>query len=97
MREKYIEKKLVEKVKKLGGLCLKWTSPGFTGVPDRIVLMPGGKIYFVELKKENVKPSKRQEVVHRQLRDLGCVLFVIDCEPILDWFIKIISGADHEC
>ena len=49
--EKDIEKRLVREVKKLGGLCLKWVSPGNSGVPDRIVLMPGGKAIFVELKR----------------------------------------------
>lgn len=55
--EKDIEKRLVREVKKLGGLCLKWVSPGNSGVPDRIVLMPGGKAIFVELKK----PGGREE------------------------------------
>ena len=49
--EKDIERALVEKVKKRGGYCLKWVCPGWTGVPDRIVLLPGGKVVFVELKR----------------------------------------------
>ena len=49
--EKDIERHLREGIKSLGGWCLKFVSPGFTGVPDRIVLMPGGKLCFVELKR----------------------------------------------
>ena len=50
MREKMIESRLVQEVQSRGGLCWKFTSPGTDGVPDRIVLMPGGKIAFVEVK-----------------------------------------------
>lgn len=49
--EKEIEKKLVKIVRAHGGLCLKWVCPGWSGVPDRIVLMPGGQIFFIELKR----------------------------------------------
>lgn len=49
--ERDIERRLVYEVNKRGGLCPKWTSPGAAGVPDRIVLMPGGRIWFIELKR----------------------------------------------
>jgi hypothetical protein len=49
--EKDIEQKLRQTVEKLGGRCLKWTCPGWSGVPDRIVLLPGGRIHFVETKR----------------------------------------------
>ena len=49
--EKDIERQLVRIVKQHGGLCLKWVCPGWAGVPDRLVLMPGGRVYFVELKR----------------------------------------------
>lgn len=49
--EKDIEKKLRQKVEALGGRCLKWICPGWSGVPDRIVLLPGARIYFVETKR----------------------------------------------
>ena len=49
--EKEIEQKLRKNVEDLGGKCLKWVCPGWSGVPDRIVLLPGGRIYFVELKR----------------------------------------------
>ena len=59
MREKYIEQKLVREVKKRGGLCEKWNS-GSSGWPDRIVLLPDGKIGFVEVKAPGEKPRKLQ-------------------------------------
>lgn len=49
--EKDIERKLRTNIETLGGLCLKWVCPGWSGVPDRIILLPGGRIYFVETKR----------------------------------------------
>ena len=49
--EKDIEAKLVKLVKQHGGLCLKWVCPGWAGVPDRIILLPGGRVVFAELKR----------------------------------------------
>lgn len=76
--EKLIEKKLREQIKKMGGLALKLECLHFTGLPDRMVLMPRGRIYFVETKSTGDKPRKRQLLVHRQLRDLGFSVDVID-------------------
>ena len=56
MREKIIEEKLTKAVKQNSGVCWKFTSPGTAGVPDRIVLMPGGRIAFVEVKAPGEKP-----------------------------------------
>lgn len=49
--ERDIERKLRQAVEALGGRCLKWVCPGWSGVPDRIILLPGGRIYFVETKR----------------------------------------------
>lgn len=49
--EKDIEKKLRQRVEARGGRCLKWVCPGWSGVPDRIILLPGGRIHFVETKR----------------------------------------------
>ena len=49
--EKDIEKALVRMIRKHGGLCLKWVCPGWSGVPDRLCLLPGGHVLFVELKR----------------------------------------------
>ena len=69
MREKKIEAKLAEAVRQRGGLAPKFTSPGFDGMPDRIVLMPGGHMAFVEVKAPGKKPQPLQAARHRLLRD----------------------------
>ena len=76
--EKAIEKKYRESVKNRGGLALKFVSPGFAGVPDRIALFPGGQIEFVELKAPGKKPTARQLAVHEQFRKLGFTVRVVD-------------------
>ena len=80
MREKTIEKKLSDEVKKRGGLAPKFTSPGFDGMPDRIVLMPGGRMAFVEVKARGKAPRPLQEARHRLLRQLGFPVYVLDNE-----------------
>lgn len=78
MREKYIETKLVKAVKSMDGLALKFVSPGFDGVPDRLVLLPGGKIAFIELKApgETLRPLQVRR--KRQLEGLGFLVYCID-------------------
>ena len=76
--EAKIEEKLVKAVKKAGGLCLKLVSPGYVGVPDRIVLVAIGKIGFVEVKAPGKKPRKIQLKRHRELRVLGSNTYVLD-------------------
>ena len=80
MREKTIEKKLSDAVKVRGGLAPKFTSPGFDGMPDRIVLMPGGHIAFVEVKAPGKTPRPLQKARHRMLRQLGFTVYVLDDE-----------------
>lgn len=80
MREKIIEKKLTDAVKARGGLAPKFTSPGFDGMPDRIVLMPGGRMVFVEVKSPGKAPRPLQEARHRLLRQLGFHVYVLDDE-----------------
>ena len=76
--EKEIEQKLVTEVKKMRGICPKWVSPGLNGVPDRIVLLPDGKIAFVELKAPGKKPRALQRRRHAELRHLGFQVYVLD-------------------
>lgn len=71
--EKEIERKLKVLVEgRLGGLCLKWMCPGWSGVPDRILLLPGGRVYFVELKRpKGSRTSELQKWWKRKLEALG--------------------------
>ena len=78
MREKIIEHKLLMETKKIGGLALKFVSPGFDGMPDRIVLLPGGKIGFVEVKVPGGKLRPLQQARHNLLRRLGFKGYALD-------------------
>lgn len=78
MRERDIERKLIQAVRQTGGLALKFVSPGFNGVPDRLLLFPNGRAAFCEVKAPREKPRPLQ--VHRmeQLRCLGFRVYVVD-------------------
>ena len=80
MREKTIEHKLTIAAKNMGGIALKFVSPGFDGMPDRIVLLPGGHIGFVEVKAPGEEPRPLQLSRHGLLRRLGFKVFVLDDE-----------------
>ena len=80
MREKQIEQKLVRAVKNMGGIAPKFFSPGFDGMPDRIVLLPGGHFGFVEVKAPGEKPRPLQLSRHGLLRRLGFKVYVLDDE-----------------
>ena len=93
MREKIIEKELVRAVKDKGGIAPKFTSPGFDGMPDRLVLLPGGRMGFVELKALGKKPRALQLARHRLLRRLGFKVYVIDEINQID---SVLEEIDHE-
>lgn len=78
MREKTIEHNLAMEVKRVGGLALKFVSPGFDGMPDRLVLLQGGKMGFVEVKAPGKHPRPLQEARHRLLRQMGFKVYVLD-------------------
>ena len=78
MKEKTIEKKLVIAIKDMGGIAPKFISPGLDGMPDRIVLLPGGRMGFVEVKAPGKVPRPLQEARHRMLRMLGFKVYVLD-------------------
>ena len=78
MKETEIEKKLVQKVKAKGGIAPKFVSPSYAGMPDRLVLLPGGVFAFAELKAPGMKPRPLQVARHRMLRSLGFKVYVID-------------------
>lgn len=78
MQEKDLEAKFREEVKDAGGRAYKFVSPGNSGVPDRLAVLPGGHVGFVELKQEGREPTKLQKHQHKILRDLGCYVAVLD-------------------
>ena len=78
MLEKEIESRLSKSVKSVGGIALKFVSPGFAGMPDRLVLLPDEKIAFVELKANGKKPRALQLARHKMLKRLGFKVYVID-------------------
>ena len=89
MLESEVEKKLCKKVKEeLHGRAFKFVSPGFNGVPDRIVLVPMGRIYFVEAKAPGKKLRKRQEWVRDLIQGLGFVVLRIDTIEKVEAFIR---------
>lgn len=88
MREKTTERKLSRMVKDAGGIAPKFVSPGYDGMPDRIVLLPGSCIAFVEVKTPGKMPRPLQTVRHKLLRRLGFKVYILDrpeqIEGILD-------------
>ena len=93
MREKSIEAKLVETVKSMGGLAPKFISPGIDGMPDRIVLLPGGHMAFVEVKAPGEKPRPLQLARHKLLRGLGFKVYVLDDEQQIGGLLDEIRTA----
>ena len=88
--EKQIEKHLVNRVEARGGLAVKFPPLFFAGFPDRIVLMPGGRVVFVELKAPGQRPRALQERVHDRLRGLGFRVEVVDSVEGADLFLRSI-------
>ena len=78
MREKELERKLIKAVRQSGGLALKFVSPGVAGVPDRLLLFPGGRVAFCEVKAPGGKPRPLQLHRMEQLRKLGFRVYVVD-------------------
>ena len=93
MREKELEQKLIMEVRKRGGLCLKFVSPGFAGVPDRLLLMSRGRVAFVEVKRPGEVPRMRQKSRHRLLRKLGFKVYVLDHEDQIERIIGEMEGG----
>ncbi len=78
MREKTIEQKLVAEVKRRCGICPKLVSPGFDGMPDRLVFLPGRHFGLVEVKAPGEKPRPLQVSRHRLLERLGFRTYILD-------------------
>ena len=93
MRESAVERKLVAEVKKRGGLAVKFVSPGLDGVPDRLVLFPGGKMAFVELKAPGKNMRPIQERRARQLTALGFRVYCVDNNEMIGGVLDEIQAA----
>ena len=92
--EKDIEKKFTKAIRHVDGIALKLVSPSFNGIPDRLVLMPKGKIGFVEIKDRGKKSRALQISRHNMLRQLGFKVFVLDDVDDIEKIIKEIGGDD---
>lgn len=92
IRERDIEKYLRDEIRKAGGRAYKFVSPGNNGVPDRIVILPGGKIIFVELKAPGNKPTALQAAQITKLKALGCSVYVIDSKPGVDGLVQEVTA-----
>ena len=93
MLEKDIEQKLVKAVKENGGIAPKLTCPGFDGMPDRLVLLPKGRLAFVEVKAPGKKLRPLQEKRKRQLEKLGFLVFCLDEIEENEKLIKELTGG----
>ena len=82
--ERDVERALIRAVRKAGGMCLKFVSPGYAGVPDRLCLLPGGRVFFAEVKRPGGKPRPLQLKRHSELRKLGFEVYVIDSKEECD-------------
>ncbi len=88
MREKVIEEYLVARCKENYGICLKFTSPGNPGVPDRLCIFYRAKFVFVELKSPVGKLSETQKFQHRRLEGLGALVYTLNSKAGVDLFIQ---------
>ena len=87
MREKVVEAYLRDRVKSSGGQAYNFILPGNAAVPDRMVLFPGGRIAFVELKAPGNEPTPLQMLQQKRLRDLGFEVFTVDTKQGVDDFM----------
>ncbi len=91
--EKQIEQSFVKAVKNMGGIAPKFVSPGFDGMPDRIVLLPYGKFAFVEVKAPGKKPRPLQVSRHGLLKRLGFKVYVLDAQEKIGGILDEIQTA----
>lgn len=100
MTEATIEARLAREVKRMGGAAYKFVSPGTAGVPDRIVVLPGGRVLFAELKTDTGRLSPGQRVQLDKLRSLGAEAHVVRGKAGVDAFLarcrEIVKGGDAE-
>lgn len=92
MKESIIEEYLRDQVKALGGRAYKFVSPGNKGVPDRLVLLPGGHALLVELKATGKTSTPLQEKKQREIKGLGFYVDVVDSKVGVDEFVEYCRG-----
>ena len=95
MRERELERHLVNAVRHSGGIVPKLISPGYDGMPDRIILLPGGRVAFVEVKAKERKPRPLQLHRHEALRRLGFRVFVVDGASQIGKILEVIQNEVH--
>lgn len=95
MKESQIERRLVEGVKRLGGMCLKFVSPGTLGVPDRIIITAKGRVIFVELKTETGRLTKIQRYVIGEMQKRGADARVVKGIDEVKELLAEIEGCDE--
>lgn len=93
LKERAIEKKLVDEIRKAGGYAPKFVSPGWAGVPDRIVLLPGGSMAFVELKRPGKKMRPLQMRRKKQLESLGFMVLCVDSPDQIGGVVDAVRGT----
>ena len=87
-KEASLESRLGTKIKNMGGWSLKLLPTFITGLPDRMCLLPGGRIFFAEIKTTGEKPRRSQMSVHRRLEELGFKVYAIDSSKQMDLILK---------
>lgn len=92
--EKLLDRKLSKVVKDLGGWSIKLLATHVTGLPDRLCLLPGGNLFFAEIKTTNEKPTLIQRAVHKRLRAVGFKVYVVDRTEDID---SILTTIDKLC
>lgn len=93
--EQILEQKLKRAVEKRGGLCLKFISPSYAGVPDRLILIAFGKVAFVEVKAPGKKPRPLQVARINKIRSLGFLVYVLDKESDIEKILDEIEGGKN--
>lgn len=86
--EKVLERKLVQWIKDAGGKCIKLSSQYNTGLPDRMILLPKGRVFYCEIKSTGQKPTKLQLIMHKEIRALGFNVYVVDTSVGLSKMLK---------
>lgn len=94
VREANLEKRLVREVESRGGICWKFVSPGMNGVPDRIILVPSGRTYFVEMKAPGKKMRPLQRKRATELQDVGFQVYCLDSNQGIHDFIQEVFGDE---